>query len=227
MSSGKVLVAGGQSGVGSFVYLATGQLFDPATSTWSSTASMSAGRSNYTLTRLNSGSVLAAGGYTTSGSALASAELYNPTTNVWTAAGSMSVTGVRREAVVLNTGNVLVTGGGGSLHAIATTDIYNSSAGTWSTGPSMITFRVRHNITLLADGRVLVNGGDDDNSFGVNILANAEIYDPASGAWTAAAFMSTARTGQTATLLPTTGKVLVVGGSNSSGYLSSAETYTP
>ena len=58
------------------------------------------------------------------------------------------------------------------------------------------------------------------------ILASAELYDPASGTWTATGSLTTARDFHTATLLPN-GKVLVAGGIDNSGSLSSAELYDP
>jgi hypothetical protein len=57
-------------------------------------------------------------------------------------------------------------------------------------------------------------------------LSSAELYDPASGTWTATGSLGTARFRHTATLLPN-GKILVAGGDNSSGDLSSAELYDP
>ena len=59
------------------------------------------------------------------------------------------------------------------------------------------------------------------------LFASAELYDPASGTWTATGSLTTARRSHTATLLPN-GKVLVAGGAdNSVGYLASAELYDP
>jgi hypothetical protein len=62
---------------------------------------------------------------------------------------------------------------------------------------------------------VLVAGGVDFS----NVFASAELYDPASGAWTATGSLATARYLHTATLLPN-GKVLVAGGFDSSGHSS-------
>ena len=58
------------------------------------------------------------------------------------------------------------------------------------------------------------------------VLSSAELYDPASGTWTATGSLGTARYDHTATLLPS-GKVLVAGGQNNGRHLSSAELYDP
>ncbi len=61
-------------------------------------------------------------------------------------------------------------------------------------------------------------------------LGTAEIYDPATGAWTATGALTDPRADHAATLLPS-GRVLVVGGTNNSdtreGGLRSAEIYDP
>ncbi len=82
--------------------------------------------------------------------------------------------------------------------------------------------RSNHTATLLPSGQVLVAGGDVP----FVSLSSAELYDPASGTWTATGSMGSARTVHTATLLPS-GQVLVAGGQGNSGYLSSAELYDP
>ena len=76
--------------------------------------------------------------------------------------------------------------------------------------------------TSLSDCKVLVTGGTS----GFGFLSSAELYDPASGVFTATGSMITSRTEQTATLLPS-GKVLVTGGFDGTGYVSSAELYDP
>ena len=79
---------------------------------------------------------------------------------------------------------------------------------------------------LLPDGRVLVAGGwGSGQGFGPK-LASAELYDPATRAWTMTGAMSQLRHGHTATLLPN-GTVLVAGGGNDTGRLASAELYDP
>ena len=84
----------------------------------------------------------------------------------------------------------------------------------------MLQPRDNHAATLLSDGRVLVTGGSTPSG----TLASAEIYDPATGAWSSAGTLAQARMNHTATLLPN-GKVLVVGGYGANSFLSSAELY--
>src|SRR6266404_4900076 len=71
---GRVLVAGGSAGSG---YLASAELYDPATASWTLTGSMSTDRVAHTVTRLSDGTVLVAGGFSLSAGNLASAEIYN------------------------------------------------------------------------------------------------------------------------------------------------------
>ena len=61
-----------------------------------------------------------------------------------------------------------------------------TAAGTapWVAAPACLTGRDAHTMTLLSDGRVLLTGGS--NTAGVALDAS-ELFDPASGRWTAAA----------------------------------------
>jgi hypothetical protein len=67
-----VLVAGGQSGI------ASAELYNPGTGTWSTTGSMTTARFEHTATLLPDGRVLVAGGASSAGPATATAEIYTP-----------------------------------------------------------------------------------------------------------------------------------------------------
>jgi N-acetylneuraminic acid mutarotase len=56
--------------------------------------------------------------------------------------------------------------------------------------------------------------------------ASAEIYNPGTGSWSQTGSLRNARTGHTATLLPS-GNVMAVSGSDANGDLTSCEIYTP
>ena len=68
-----VLVAGGFNGT----ELASAELYDPASGTWTDTGSLNTARFIHTATLLPNGKVLVAGGFGSNGFALASAELYD------------------------------------------------------------------------------------------------------------------------------------------------------
>ena len=78
LPDGRVLIAGGTNIIGrtSSTGLASAELYDPASGTFTPTGSMIAGRIALTATLLHDGRVLIAGGFDR-GSALASAELYH------------------------------------------------------------------------------------------------------------------------------------------------------
>jgi hypothetical protein len=83
---------------------------------------------------------------------------------------------------------------------------------------SLATAREAHTATLPSNGKVLVAGGWNGSA-----LATAELYDPATGTWTATGSLVTSRWYHRATLLPN-GKVLVEGGVDDNGVpLASAE----
>ena len=84
--------------------------------------------------------------------------------------------------------------------------------------------RFSHTATLLKNGKVLVAGGMSRNGLW---LDSAELYDPASGRFTATGRMHGQRAGATATPLPN-GTVLIAGGNDGSGKgLATAEIYDP
>ena len=222
LGNGKVLVTGGATYSYNYPYssyVASSELYDPATNSWSLVGSMSQGRYNHTTTRLGNGKVLVAGG-TGASSSIASAELHDPMTNTWSLVGSMSQARYSHTATLLGNGKVLVAGGYSNL---TSAELYNPATNTWSPAGAMTQARYEHAAVLLGNGKVLVAGGRGGTSG--NPLASAELYNPATNTWSSAGTISQARSNHTAMLLGS-GQVLVVGGNNG-GPLLIGELYDP
>lgn len=146
LADGRVLVVGGDGRVsGVPATLASAELYDPATSTWTAAASMSAPRQLHTATLLGNGKVLVAGGsYTGDGGysfPLSSAELYDPATDTWTPVA-----------------------GGHSSSSIPLAELYDPSTQAWVSATPALGARSYHTATLLPNGDVLVAGGHGGSS---------------------------------------------------------------
>jgi uncharacterized protein YjdB len=239
LSNGTVLVVGGTGAANDTTDLASAEIFNPATGTWTPTGSMSTARYRHSATLLSNGTVLVAGGdddsFSNGGPAVASAEIFNPAAGTWALTGSMSTARYDHTATLLPNGTVLIIGGGagnGFATILASSEIYDPLAGTWSVTGSLNTARYSHTTTLLPKGTVLVAGGDTNFN---SQTASSEIYDPVAGVWTVTDSLNWGRASHTATLLPN-GTVLAAGGaviSNATGNydqptnLASVELYYP
>ena len=135
---------------------------------------------DHTATLLPNGKVLVAGGNNGSG-ILASAELYDPASGTWTATGSLNTARDLTRRRCCPTARCWWQGDW--IPAA-----YSRERGTVRPGQRDLECHgqpqhrtLYHTATLLPNGKVLVAGGDDGSSF----FSSAELYDPASGTWSA------------------------------------------
>jgi N-acetylneuraminic acid mutarotase len=193
-----VLVTGGQNA--SSEGLASAELYNLTTETWTATGSMTVNRNVDTATLMPNREVLVAGGYN-AGRDLASAELYNLATGSFTPTGSMATRRLDHTAMLLQNGEVLVAGGENSTaFELSGAELYNLATGRWTATGSMASARIGHQAMLLPNGDVFVVGAE-----GI-----AGRYHPANGSWSAAGTTGN-RSRFSATVLPNS-EVLVAGG---------------
>ncbi|MDT0347463.1 Kelch repeat-containing protein [Streptomyces litchfieldiae] len=252
LPDGRVLAAGGVTGAPESPApgLASAEIYDPGTGTWSVTGAMHGRRWGHSAVALPDGTVLVAGGTTIrsaqSTRSLSTAEIYDPATEEWTEAAPMTEARAGHPAVLLANGRVLVAGGSattgpGQETALAFCELYDPATGVWTPTGSLATPRGLHQATRLTDGTVLVTGGGPagaggDGTFAPFSLTTAERYNPGSGQWTAAPPMAFGRGGHRAVPL-SGGRLLVIGGAggpafdvgyqNAALFDAAAGTWTP
>ena len=236
LSNGKVLVVGGYGVDGP---LNNAELFDPATGTWNSAGTLNNARVGHTATLLANGKVLVAGGLDSG----KTAELYDPATQTWSLTGGLNIQRDWPTATLLANGKILVAGGGvayvplpppfldahpelrppyspamifRSYFPTNTAELYEPATGAWTLTGNLFEARYLHTATLLPNGRVLVADGLYCVPFEYDecdVKKSAEVYEPATGAWSFTDTPKLARVGHTSTRLPN-GKILTAGGLN-------------
>ena len=116
---------------------------------------------------------------------------------------------------------LVVTGCSGGPHAASGSSSAGPQArGTFrATGSMVQAGRSHFTATLLLDGRVLIAGGDNPGA-----LDTAELYDPATGKFTATGSMTAARHDNVAVRLAD-GRVLIEGMSSTIEHLAGGDRY--
>jgi hypothetical protein len=160
---------------------------------------------------------------------LRSAESFSPISETFTVLASPARARSRHTASLLPNGHILIAGGQSNF--VDTGDpqaeLYDPTTNTWANTGVMVSPRNEGTATVLADGRVLLTGGSalrQDQTFR---RRSAELYDPATGAFTATDSMAFRRQFHTATLLAD-GRVLIVGGLDQNNEpVLTAELYDP
>ena len=206
LPDGRVLIAGGNTGWGGNP-LASAEIYDPATKTFSLTGNMQVARNSHVAALLADGTVLVAGGFNSG----ISAELFNPTNGTFTSVSNLNNWHVSGTATLLQDGRVLVEGNSYNypynpaeiyvpgLHA------FTNISGTLDSANRRMSFR-------LADGRILLPGGTIGSGF--DSSTGSEYYDPAQNQFVATAPLQYPRSIYGGVQL-LDGRILIAGGNGS------------
>jgi hypothetical protein len=227
LTDGTVLITGGYNGS---TYLNAAEIYNPTSGSFTAITNMRKERADHTATLLTNGTVLLDGGCNincftgNSGGYLNNAEIYTPSTKSFAfTSGNMHKERASHTATLLSNGEVLIAAGYNCTGCfLNTAELYNptSQSFAYTTG-DLVTARAYHTATPLGNGKVLIAGGLNSSA-----ISSAELYNPATGTFTATGSLHAARELFTATLLGD-GTVLVAGGYNLSAYLASSEIYNP
>ena len=234
-ADGLVVVAGGTGSDGTTI-LNSAEIYSVSGAVFTATGNLNTARTGAVAVLLPNGKVLVAGGSSdgTAAGALNSAELFDPIAGTFnTSSHNMTAARFATTATLLPSGKVLIAGGQNAGGALITAELYDPATDTF-TGTGNLSFaRTGASATLLGTGKVLVAGGSSDGT-ATGALSSAEVFDPAGNAG-AGTFTSVAGTSPTlasgrwqpeAALL-SSGKVLIAGGENSGGVLTTADLYDP
>jgi hypothetical protein len=209
-------------GVGSvpatYSTLKTCEIYDPTSGTWAATGS------HVDTLQYPQAALLPSGKIVAFGMDVANPETYDPTTGLWTKS-TAAMAKARRNGYsvnVLASGKVLVAGGLDSFNALlATSELYDPVANTITPTGALKTGRFQHGNTVLGSGKVLAVGGYNNPSTYSTYLATTELYDPTAGTWAYGPDLPTpGSTGNSvmSVVKLSTGKALVVGGTNLPGW---------
>lgn len=260
LKEGEVLIAGGYNLLTEGTdWKPSTELFDPDTRAWRPAAPMLAARVAPLAALLRDGRVLAVGvdAATSCCDQTVGAEIFDPTTDSWSTTSAPPEMRDVETITALPDGRALAIGHYGPPDSAPESwtieaALYDPADSTWSpTQPPLATRDHGATATLLGTGEVLLAGGYEEKGFVTipadhsysltyghpndTVLASAETYDPASGAWTAVARMLHPRTSQAATAMAD-GSALIAGGEEEldapgtmteSDVQSSAEVFDP
>jgi hypothetical protein len=189
---------------------------------WTPAHPLATGVFGHVAVLLKNGQVLVAGGESSGSTCVTTTELYNPATNTWSAAHAMNTARCNAAAVLLPSGKVLVAGGTSTTStadALTTAEVYDPTANTWTNVTNAMS-SARAAVpaaVLLGNGQVLVAGGEATTA---DPVTAADLYNPATNAFTATTSMGTARA--EAIAMPVNGGALVAGGVTGTGTTATA-----
>ncbi|MFO0547041.1 MAG: hypothetical protein U0271_01570 [Polyangiaceae bacterium] len=194
------------------------ELYLPETDTWVDTGRLASTRPAFQATLLLDGRVLVTG-ESFEDPFSPGAELYDPATGLFTDAAPMNEPRHNHTAAPLSNGGVLIVGGyvGGLGEPALTAELFDPATNSFATLPTSWVGSFSAACTL-QDGTTLFTGGLSNNVAVSDVVA----YEPVTGIWLTEPSLSKPRSGHSAFTLAD-GRVVVVGGGNSSESLKTAE----
>ncbi len=158
LADGQILITGGINGSGQVS--TTAELYNPTTQHLTLTKTpMTTARSGHTITMLNNGMILIAGGGTDT------AELYDPTAGIFAATLPVKMTAVRvhHTATLLNDGTVLIAGGvaNKASPSLQSAELYNPSSNSFTAVAALMQSPRVYHVAALCQRQGNADGGSD------------------------------------------------------------------
>lgn len=218
--NGKIYVAGGHDPS----RLASLEIYDPATNSWSYGPPMPSPRAYMAAAEVN-GTMYVIGGNTDS-ETVSDVLAFNPAVGVWQYKAPMPTGRSGHTAAVIG-GKIYVIGGVGSTGILQTVAVYDVATDTWTEAAPMPEPRDGPAVATL-EGNIYVVGGCNTSCgySATGMLASTIVYDPATDTWSSRASLPVARASSAAVALG--GKLYLAGGlGNYSNHSSETDEYDP
>jgi N-acetylneuraminic acid mutarotase len=216
--NGKLYCFGGYTS-SNLIPQAVSAVYDPATNTWSTIASMPTGETHAGTCTDGTRYIYMAGGYTGPGGAGAQTFAttnvfrYDTATNTWSDLPGLPQSRGAGDLVLL----------GGTFHFCGGTDLarqdvnshwtlnLNDIAAGWQTAASLPTAR-NHMGSVVLNGKIYVIAGQQHQDPNFTTVGTVEIYDPTTGKWTEGALLPVTRSHIAGATFVYNGQIIVMGG---------------
>ena len=221
--NGKIYAIGGEIDRFGDVSVATVEMYDPKTDTWTQRADMPTART--TSASVVNGKIYAIGGTKShkrrigpgvgrDTTYLPTVEMYDPVTDTWTSKAEMPAPRSADTCVV--NGKIYVIGGSTrnnkQWRRLDTVEVYDPATDTWAKRKKMNQARSGAAVSVV-DGKIYVMGGTGWPQIPFHqgpFLSSMEVYHPKTNQWREIGDMPAAKSSHTASVID--GKIYVVGG---------------
>ena len=206
--------------------LATVEMYDPITDTWTQKADMPTPKK--TMTCVVNGKIYAIGGWLTTHEKphLETVEVYDPGTDTWAKAENMNCARCSAAIGVVN-GEIYAIGGLGSSPVqdpsdfyLSNVEVFNPKTNQWQERTEMSAPKALHTASVI-DGKIYVIGGYFSKDGEFKKLSTIEIYDPTTDHWIQKSDLPIGKWGHKTEVID--GQIYIFGG----GPATSVQVYDP